>query len=204
MSIKNVEFPKLKPAYLAALVPTCVALNFAGGTIRDMLKVPLFLDTGGTLLACFIAGPWVGLLCAALNAVVMALFYGPLHLLTVIPTGIIALIVGFSAKKGFTRSWIGLILTLIAEQPFACAASAYVYTYIYGGYTGGGQDVMHAFFANVTKDIFASSFISELVTGFLDKFVLTIVLMLIFRALPEKYRIATPFGGKSTSAEDYE
>ena len=127
---KNVEFPKLKPAYLAALLPTCVALNYAGGMIREMLKVPLFLDTGGTLLACFIAGPWVGLLCAALNAVVMAITLGPLNLLTVIPTGIIALIVGFAAKKGITKTWPGLILTLIAEQPFACAASAYVYTYV--------------------------------------------------------------------------
>ncbi|MBR0138111.1 MAG: hypothetical protein IJM15_06860 [Erysipelotrichaceae bacterium] len=201
---KNVEFPKLKPAYLAALLPTCVALNYAGGMIREMLKVPLFLDTGGTLLACFIAGPWVGLLCAALNAVVMAITLGPLNLLTVIPTGIIALIVGFAAKKGITKTWPGLILTLIAEQPFACAASAYVYTYIYGGFTGGGQDVMHAFFVNVTKDLFTSSFVAELVTGFLDKFVLTIVLMLIFRALPEKYRVATPFSGKTDAADEYE
>ena len=98
--MKEVEFPKLKPANLAALLPTCVALNYAGGMIRQMLNVPLFLDTGGTLLATFIAGPWVGLLCAALNAVVMAITLGPLQLLTVIPTGIIALIVGFSAKKG--------------------------------------------------------------------------------------------------------
>ena len=80
--MKEVEFPKLKPANLAALLPTCVALNYAGGMIRQMLNVPLFLDTGGTLLATFIAGPWVGLLCAALNAVVMAITLGPLQLLT--------------------------------------------------------------------------------------------------------------------------
>ncbi|MBE6104096.1 MAG: hypothetical protein E7193_04305 [Erysipelotrichaceae bacterium] len=202
--MKEVEFPKLKPANLAALLPTCVALNYAGGMIRQMLNVPLFLDTGGTLLATFIAGPWVGLLCAALNAVVMAITLGPLQLLTVIPTGIIALIVGFSAKKGYTRTWFGLILTLIVEQPFACVASAYIYTYIYGGFSGGGLDIMHAVFMQATSSIFASSFISELVTGFLDKFVLTIVLMLIFRALPEKYRVTTPFSGSKVAEEEYE
>lgn len=202
--MKEVEFPKLKPANLAALLPTCVALNYAGGMIRQMLNVSLFLDTGGTLLATFIAGPWVGLLCAALNAVVMAITLGPLQLLTVIPTGIIALIVGFSAKKGYTRTWLGLILTLIVEQPFACVASAYIYTYIYGGFSGGGLDIMHAVFMQATSSIFASSFISELVTGFLDKFVLTIVLMLIFRALPEKYRVTTPFSGSKVAEEEYE
>lgn len=201
---KNVEFPKLKPAYLAALLPTCVALNYAGGLVRQMLNVPLFLDTGGTLLATFIAGPWIGFLCAVLNSVVMAFTYGPAQLLGFVPTGIIALIVGYSAKKGYTKTWLGLILTLIALQPFACVASAYIYTYIYGGFSGGGLDIVHAVFMQATSSIFASSFISELVTGFADKTVLTIVLMLIFRALPEKYRVCTPFGGPAAEEDDDE
>jgi len=201
--MKNeIKFPKLKPAYLAALLPTCVALNYAGSLIRQMLSVPLFLDTGGTLLATFIGGPVVGLAAAALHAVVMMITYGPIQVWTIISTGIIALIVGFSAKKGFTRTWLGLIITLLVLQPFACAASAYIYTYIYGGFSGGGLDIMHAVFMQATSSIFASSFISELVTGLLDKTVLTIVLMLIFRALPAKYRVATPFGGKTTEEDD--
>lgn len=199
---KETVFPQLKPAYLAALLPTCVALNFAGSLIRDMLKVPLFLDTGGTLLATFIGGPVVGLCAAALHAVVMMIVYGPIQIWTILPTGIIALIVGFSAKKGWTKSWLGLILTLIAEQPFACVASAYVYTYIYGGFSGGGLDIMHAVFMEATSSVFASSFISELVSGFLDKAVLTVVLMLIFRALPAKFRVATPFAGASEEDDD--
>ena len=63
---------------------------------------------------------------------------------------------------------------------------------------------MHAVFAKATSSILASSFISELVTGLLDKTVLTIVIMLIFRALPEKYRVATPFKGKSEDEEEEE
>ena len=202
MKKEGVTFPKLKPAYLAALLPTCVALNYAGSLVRQMLNVPLFLDTGGTLLATFIGGPLIGLAAAALHAVVMMITYGPIQIWTILPTGIIALIVGYSASRGWTRTWPGLILTLIAEQPFACAASAYVYTYIYGGFSGGGLDIMHAVFMQATSSVFASSFISELVTGFLDKAVLTIVLMLIFKALPAKYRVATPFAGASEEDDD--
>lgn len=204
MKLEKVEFPKIKPAYLAALVPTCVAINYAGTMIRQNLGVPLFLDTGGTLLSTFIGGPWVGLLTAFVTKVITALTNGPAQILGVIPTGIIALIVGFAAKYGITRSWGGLILTLLVLQPPACIASAYIYTYIYGGFTGGGLDIMHAVFAKATSSILASSFISELVTGLLDKTVLTIVCMLIFRALPEKYRVCTPFKGKKDEEDEEE
>ena len=55
---------------------------------------------------------------------------------------------------------------------------------------------MHAVVMKASDSVFAASFISELITGFLDKTVLVIILMFIFRALPEKFRICTPFKGK--------
>lgn len=204
MKLEKVEFPKLKPAYMAALLPTCVAINYAGTMIRQNLGVPLFLDTGGSLLATFIGGPWVGVLTAFITKVITAMTNGLPQILGFIPTAIICIIVGFAAKYGITRSWLGLIATLLVIQPPACIASAYIYTYIYGGFTGGGLDIMHAVFAKATSSILASSFISELVTGLLDKTVLTIILMLIFRALPAKYRVTTPFGGSVEEDEDNE
>ena len=93
---------------------------------------------------------------------------------------------------------------MIVIQPPACLASAFIYTYTYGGFAGSGQDIMHAVFMQASQSIFAASFISELVTGFLDKTVLVIVLMLVFRALPEKFRVCTPFKGKENDDADDE
>jgi energy-coupling factor transport system substrate-specific component len=204
ISIEKVAMPKLKPAYIAALLPTGVAINYAGSLIRQLLGVPLFLDAGGTIFVSFIAGPWFGFLCAVLNSCVTALTMGPIQILGFVPTGIIAIIVGYAAKNGITRTWFGLILTLLVIQPPACLASAYIYTYIFGGFMGNALDIMHAVVMQATKNVFAGSFLSELLTGLLDKTVLTIVLMLIFRALPEKLRICTPFKKKSEAVEDEE
>ena len=109
-----------------------------------------------------------------------------------------------AARYGITQTWPGLIGTMIVIQPPACLASAFIYTYTYGGFAGSGQDIMHAVFMQASQSIFAASFISELVTGFLDKTVLVIVLMLVFRALPEKFRVCTPFKGKKDDDADDE
>lgn len=85
MKLHRVKTPTLKPAYIAALLPTGVAINYAGSLLRNMLGVPLFLDSGGTLLVTFIAGPWMGVVCAILQACMVALTLGPIHIVEFLP-----------------------------------------------------------------------------------------------------------------------
>ena len=80
MKLHRVKTPTLKPAYIAALLPTGVAINYAGSLLRNMLGVPLFLDSGGTLLVTFIAGPWMGVVCSILQACMVALTLGPIQI----------------------------------------------------------------------------------------------------------------------------
>ena len=129
MKLHRVKTPTLKPAYIAALLPTGVAINYAGSLLRNMLGVPLFLDSGGTLLVTFIAGPWMGVVCSILQACMVALTLGPIHIVEFLPPSIIAIIVGYAARYGITQTWPGLIGTMIVIQPPACLASAFIYTY---------------------------------------------------------------------------
>ena len=117
MKLHRVKTPTLKPAYIAALLPTGVAINYAGSLLRNMLGVPLFLDSGGTLLVTFIAGPWMGVVCAILQACMVALTLGPIHIVEFLPPSIIAIIVGYAARYGITQTWPGLIGTMIVIQP---------------------------------------------------------------------------------------
>lgn len=196
LKIEKLDFPKLKPAYLAALIPTAVAINFAGTAIRQGLGVPLFLDSGGTILVSFIAGPWYGALCAVLQSIVRALLMNPLMIFSFPPTVIIALILGYSARYGITRTWLGLALITVIMQPFAAAASAFVFTYIYGGFSGSALDILSAVFVQATGKIFAGTFISQMITGLFDKAVLIALVIAILKALPAEYRLLTPISNK--------
>ncbi|NLV47950.1 MAG: ECF transporter S component, partial [Clostridiaceae bacterium] len=41
-------------------IPIGVAINFVGGQLASLLKLPVYLDTIGTMLTAILAGPWVG------------------------------------------------------------------------------------------------------------------------------------------------
>lgn len=200
INTEKVQPPKLKPAYLAALIPTAVAINFAGTAIRQGLGVPLFLDSGGTLLATFIAGPWYGALCAVLQSVVRALLMNPMMIFSFPPTLLTAIILGYAAYYGITKTWLGLVLTMVVIQPFASAASAFVFTYIYGGFSGSALDILSAVFVQSTGQIFAGTFFSQIITGVIDKIVLIALVMAILKALPAQYRVLTPL--KSSEEDD--
>lgn len=192
LDLQNIQFPKLKATYLAALIPTAVAINFAGFGIRQGLGIPLFLDSGGTLLVTFMAGPWYGALCAVLQAVIRALTVNPMMVFAFAPTFVTALIVGYCAKKGITRTWFGLVLIFILMTPITCAISSFTFTYIYGGFTGSTMDIVKSVFVKSTGKIFAGAYVSELITNIFDKAVLIALVMAILHALPEKYRAMTP------------
>jgi energy-coupling factor transport system substrate-specific component len=52
------------------LIPVAIAMNIAVGQIIYTLKVPLYLDTIGTVLVGVLAGPWAGALTGLLSNLV--------------------------------------------------------------------------------------------------------------------------------------
>lgn len=49
------------------LIPLAIALNIAGGQLIKALKVPVYLDSIGTVLTGALLGPWVGMLTGLLS-----------------------------------------------------------------------------------------------------------------------------------------
>ena len=49
------------------LIPIAIAINIAIGQIVYLLKLPIYLDSIGTVLVGAIAGPWAGALTGALS-----------------------------------------------------------------------------------------------------------------------------------------
>ena len=67
MSEKLTFGDKLKAQFSTkslVLIPIAVGINLIGGTLCSMLKLPLFLDTVGTLVVACLSGPWVAALTA--------------------------------------------------------------------------------------------------------------------------------------------
>ena len=87
------------------LIPVAIAINMIGRfLVVNVLNLPLFVDTTGTTMVAFLAGPWV----AAVAGILTNLVFGLTLEATSIPFGIvnaaIGIVAGVMAAHGFLRS----------------------------------------------------------------------------------------------------
>lgn len=103
MSEKASFAQKLKDQFSTkslVLIPIAVGINLIGGTLCSMLKLPLFLDTIGTLVVACLSGPWVAALTGLLTNVFLAIVANPVNF----PYAIVSVLVGLTAGYRLARA----------------------------------------------------------------------------------------------------
>ena len=169
---------------LVTLIPVGIGVNIVGGLLAQTLKLPIFLDSIGTMLTAVILGPWIGALTGFLSNLLQGLFTDPVNIPFGIVNAVIGLVVGFLAqKRGFedyvTPLIAGLILSVLAPiigTPIA--------VYLFGGVTGGGVDLIYAVLLKAGNEIFASAFLARVPANLVDKLISAYLIMAIVRKLP--------------------
>ena len=58
------------------LIPIAIAINIAIGQIVVLLKLPVYLDSIGTVLVAALCGPWAGALTGALSNIIWGIEIG--------------------------------------------------------------------------------------------------------------------------------
>src|SRR5215218_3277586 len=86
------------------LIPIGVGINFVGGTLVSVLKLPIFLDTIGTILVALLAGPWFAALTGLVTNLVLVV--SDPTLIAFVPVNVaIGLIAGFLALRGWFKTY---------------------------------------------------------------------------------------------------
>jgi energy-coupling factor transport system substrate-specific component len=101
------------------LIPVAIAINIVIGQIVFVLKLPVFLDSIGTVLVGALAGPWAGALTGALTNIVWGLLINP-DLLPWTPVAmVIGAVAGICSILGLFKSWWKVVISglIIASQP---------------------------------------------------------------------------------------
>ena len=88
------------------LMPVAIAINGVMGYIVGQLKLPVFLDSIGTVLVGALCGPWAGALTGALSNFVIGMLTNPTDWWPWIPVAFfIGLVAGLCANSGLFKSW---------------------------------------------------------------------------------------------------
>ena len=101
------------------LIPVAVGINYVGKLFAAALKLPLWLDSIGTVLAGMLAGPWIGAISGAVNNIIFGITADPVSFWYLITSIVIGLLVGYLAMTGWIRTFpravvLGLIVALAA------------------------------------------------------------------------------------------
>jgi energy-coupling factor transport system substrate-specific component len=189
MSRLRQDFPTLT----WVMIPVAIAINIAVGQLIYTLKIPLYLDSIGTILVGVLAGPWAGALTGLLSNLIWGMkglnvAYAPFAAVG----AVIGLLAGLFSEAGWVRAWWKAILAGLITGLVASVISAPISAYVFGGVTGAGTDVITAFFRGIGFGILPSSFAQGVSSDPLDKAISFLVVWLIVQALPMRFLARFP------------
>ncbi|MGE7947140.1 ECF transporter S component [Lysinibacillus sp. NPDC093688] len=183
------------------LIPIGVAVNIVGFQIANVLRLPIFLDTIGTILIGVVAGPWVALLAGLITNLINGIF-NPTYFPYAITSVAIGLGVGYLSKGGMFKNIPKTIISGIVITFIAVIVSAPITVLVFGGATGSTGSLLTATFLasgqKIWSAVFASSFIFEIA----DKVVSALIVYFIVRKMSDRYLSKMNYGTLYMKRED--
>jgi energy-coupling factor transport system substrate-specific component len=169
-----------------ALIAFAIVLNMAIGQLVSLLKLPIFLDSIGTILVGILAGPLAGGLTGLLTNLIWGLISSPVAAAFAPVAMVIGIVAGVCAKYGLFKTWWTVIIAGVIITIFNAIASVPIRLYMFGGITGSGADFMTAYMLALGKDLFGSVVVTVFTSNLLDKVVTALLAWTIIKALPER------------------
>lgn len=166
------------PARLISFISIAIAINLVGANLALFLRLPIYLDTIGTLLIAVILGPWYAASTAFLSALInwmttdiFSLYYSPVAIMVAIITGILI-------KRNCKPSsllWKSLIISL----PGTIIASV-ITVILFKGITSSGSSIIAQFLHGIGLDMTSSLILVQVGTDYMDRL---ISLILVFSTI---------------------
>ena len=126
-----------------ALIPLAIAINIAGGQLVKVLKLPIYLDSIGTVLTGALLGPWVGLITGLLSNTIWTLIGLDQFALSFAPVaGVIGLIAGLAGRAGFFQRAAPRWLSALIGGVFLFALALFVLLFVNASTGADGSTVL--------------------------------------------------------------
>lgn len=181
------------------LIALGAALNCSIGTIVYLVKLPIYLDSIGTILVALLLAPdrmaafvcawaagWIGLGVSGLVNPFL-----PWFAMTDVAIALVAALLIVGAAKTFRARPLRsvpftaqVVICGIATGIVSAVVSAPVVVYLFGGVTGSGSAFVVAFFLKTGQHLMSAAMLSGLVNDPVDKVLQVLLAALLYRATP--------------------
>jgi len=185
------------------LIPIGVAVNFVGGQIAILLRLPLYLDAIGTIvvgaLCGGLPGAIVGLISNVLNSIT-----SPITMAYAVLSVLFGLVAAFASKKNVFKNLIKTMLISLLFAFIGGVMGACITWLISGGdfgpITAGSYAAVIYEFTKLPA--FLCQVIAEFGMDLLDKFVTLVIVFFVLKAMPNRFLAKLPLGGIYATEEE--
>lgn len=164
MKIEN----KKITTYQICLVALAVGVNIVGGQIALFLKLPVYLDSIGTIFAGAVLGPWFGMIPNILSGIFMgmtvdiySLYFAPVGIVTGFLSGLVF------QKMSVKKSRIFLAAAVISVP--GTIVSALINAVLFGGVTSSGSSILVQMLSKTPLGLTGSIFTVQFLTDYADR-----------------------------------
>jgi energy-coupling factor transport system substrate-specific component len=170
-----------------ALMAVGIVLNIVLGQVVSLLKLPIFLDSIGTVIVALLAGPWAGGLTGLLTNLIWGMISDPVAAAFAPVALVIGVVAGLCAKYGLFRKWWLAILSGVIISLALSVVAIPIRVYMFGGVTGSGADFITAYLLATGRDLFSAVIITVIADNLIDKVVTALLAWAIVKGLPKRF-----------------
>ena len=168
-----------------AFIPLAIGINLGIGAIVQVLKLPIFLDSIGTIIATLLigwrAGAIVGILSFAISTITFfppAIYFSGTQLC-------IAVFIYITGRFGlFSNTW-KILITGATLSVITALASAPIIYYLFGGVTGNGIGILTIYLEGIGMTKANAVLVSGFSAEFLDKIAQCLIAFYILKSIPQ-------------------
>ncbi|MFB2596850.1 hypothetical protein ACEXQE_03560 [Herbiconiux sp. P17] len=175
------------------MIPIGIAINIVGGQIAILLKLPLYLDSVGTILIGALCGSWPGAIVGAVSNILNSLTYptGMVYSVLSIGFGVLA---GWLSRWGFFRRWWTSLLTAPMFSVIGGVLGACITLALYGGFSGSGTDFITTGLVAAGIPIDTAVFLAAIPVDLVDKIPSVLLVFLIITRISTRLMAKMPLG----------
>lgn len=176
-------------------IPLCVSINFVGGQVATVLKLPVYLDAIGTIFAGMLCGPVVGIVTGIVTTLVESIT-NPTNLPFVVSSIATGWLAGELSKHNLFQNYFRTGISTFLLSLIAIATSTPVVVLLYGGVTGGGSSLFTGAAMAMGVGIWKSVIGVEGFFTLVDRLISVVLCMLVMKIIPERNIVMYRFGDK--------
>lgn len=176
------------------LIPVAIAINLTIGQIVLVLRLPVYLDSIGTVLVGVICGPWAGALTGALTNIIAGIILDPGWLPWFPVAAVIGATAGVMANIGYFKNWWKVVVTGFVIAVMATVVGTPISIAIFSGISASGSSIITAFLLETGRGLLEAVLTTNFISEPVDKIATSLLAFAILDGLSARYLSRFPRG----------